>query len=198
MSEATKSNASSSASLNAINSQSLLRNLPGPKKYLEITTLNNSLLMAVNDRDIKKVEAALKAGAYANSKDDNGTSALMSAAYAGDTKIMEFLIDKGAYVDAARGDGWTALMAAVWNCHYDAVKLLAGRGADPNVRYGKGGKTALMVAAKRGETKIAELLIESGAQVNAKNADRYTALIYAQVEGYGDTIALLRSHGAVE
>ena len=53
------------------------------------------------------------------------------------------------------------------------------------------GSTALGHAAKHGHNEIAELLIENGADVNAKNDDDTTPLDWAE----GETADLLRKHG---
>ncbi|MBQ6001671.1 MAG: ankyrin repeat domain-containing protein [Synergistaceae bacterium] len=68
-------------------------------------------------------------------------------------------------------------------------------GANVNAKKNDG-ETALMLAAWRGHTQIAELLIKYGAEVNAKTTGGNTALILAGKNT--ETAYILRSHGAKE
>ncbi|MEN6545687.1 MAG: ankyrin repeat domain-containing protein, partial [Armatimonadia bacterium] len=60
------------------------------------------------------------------------------------------------------------------------------------------GRTPLYQAAANGHTEIVELLLESGAQVNAKTDAGDTALGEATAQGHTETAALLRRHGGTE
>ena len=56
--------------------------------------------------------------------------------------------------------------------------------------------TLLMFAAKKGWYKIAEMLIENGANVKLKNQDGTTALHFATHGNYHKMVNLLLDHGA--
>lgn len=56
--------------------------------------------------------------------------------------------------------------------------------------------TALMVAAREGDIRLAEFLIEKGASVNATTPDGHTALMFAAYNRYPDIVKLLLSKGA--
>jgi len=77
----------------------------------------------------------------------------------------------------------------------DVKKLLAG-GFDPNSATKSGGTTALMMAAPDADKMT--LLIDRGANVNARSETKYTALMVAAQYGIHSTpaIRLLLSHGA--
>lgn len=77
----------------------------------------------------------------------------------------------------------------------EKVKEAIIDGANVNAK-GNHGYTALMWAAWRGHTQIAELLIKYGAEVNAKTTGGNTALILAGKNT--ETAYILRSHGAKE
>jgi len=47
-------------------------------------------------------------------------------------------------------------------------------------------------------TDIVKLLIENGADVNVKDKDGMTALMYASEEGYTEIVSLLKNAGAKE
>lgn len=68
---------------------------------------------------------------------------------------------------------------------------------NPNETIG-GGITALMVACNQNNVALAEELISRGADVNARDDEGLTALIYACLEGAGncEIVALLLRNGA--
>ncbi len=56
--------------------------------------------------------------------------------------------------------------------------------------------TALILASWRGHTKVVELLLREGADVDAKTNTGTTALKFATERGQKKVIALLQKHGA--
>ena len=86
--------------------------------------------------------------------------------------------------------GMTALRFAVANQRWVAVRMLLTRGADPN--------TGLQTAITKGNLEIVKLLVEKGADVNAKRGFWYTPLQSAIATGNKDVVAYLRSKGAKE
>ena len=51
-------------------------------------------------------------------------------------------------------------------------------------------------SARDGNTKVVELFLQAGMNVNTKNADGQTALMLAAYSGHIDTVKLLLKHGA--
>ena len=78
----------------------------------------------------------------------------------------------------------------------EQIKLVLEAGADSNTKVDETGSTALMRAAHRGYEKTAKLLLEHGADVNAKDKDGATALMLATSHGHENTARLLLEHGA--
>ena len=78
----------------------------------------------------------------------------------------------------------------------DIAKLqtMLKSGADPNTPDARGGATPLMNAAAVGSIEAMKLLLDHGADVNAKNSTRATALMWAVTEI--DKVRLLLSRGA--
>ena len=130
-----------------------------------------------------------------NSRNQDGTTALMKAAEGGHKETMQLLLERGADVHAKNNAGKTALMHAADKGRTETAAMLIEKGADINAQS-KLGETALMIAAIKGQTETAQLLIDSGADVHAKNTFGWTALMEAAERGHTETAALLLERGA--
>ncbi len=85
-------------------------------------------------------------------------------------EILNLLLDHGASIDLKDKAGLTALYyAAASHLHLtECVHLLLQRGASPNI-ISPGGETPLHMAANRGYTDIAKLLVSHGADPGIAN-----------------------------
>jgi ankyrin repeat protein len=108
---------------------------------------------------------------------DIGTTPLLRAARAGDTAAMRLLLERGALVDLPQRSGVTPLMAA------------AGLGASSIDTRGK-------FTTELEAIDAATLLLEAGADVNARDEAGRTALHAAAARGYTDVARLLVGRGA--
>ena len=94
------------------------------------------------------------------------------------------------------------LLHALYDCEAhegDIVKLLLRKGANANDRapFEYSSKTALMIAIQRGASiSVVKALIQSGAQVDAKETSGNTALIHAVDDRRTDIAKLLLDKGA--
>lgn len=154
-----------------------------------------SMLDAVNAGDVEQLRKQLAAGADCNERYAEGTTPLMLAAHAGRLDLVRSLIDAGADVNATDERGWTALTKAVYNADLDrgfadVVQTLIDAGANIEVQVGFGVRP-LMLAAGYGETAVAEVLLNAGADVLARNEGGYTALMMVKQKHYVDVINLL-------
>jgi len=71
------------------------------------------------------------------------------------------------------------LIEAIESGQEKTAEILINKGASANAIQRGTALTALMVAAKRGNINICKLLVHNGANVNMKDASRFTALSYA-------------------
>lgn len=110
------------------------------------------------------VRALVAAGADVKATDEEGRTALMSAAEAGSTDGVKALIESGASVNAKDKHGRTALMWSVANkdvAQHDAVYYLLQADADAAAKDDEG-QTALTLGQKNGiESRILGLLQEA-------------------------------------
>jgi uncharacterized protein len=147
--------------------------------------------------DREAVKALLKNAADVNAAQGDGMTALHWAAVNGDAELAQMLITAGANIKATTRLGtYTPLYLASQHGHAPVLQALITAGAD--VKSGTpNGTTPLMVAAASGKVDAAKVLVDSGADVNAKDGVRaQTPLMYAAASNRAAVIALLASKGA--
>jgi ankyrin repeat protein len=106
---------------------------------------------------------------------------------------MQYLLDHGADPNVQNQYGSTAL---IWSAtDFNKVKLLLDHGANPNLASKKG-RTALFVAAMSdGSAPTVRLLISKGADIQAKDFLKTTALKAAAFGNDTETVKLLLDAG---
>ncbi|HEX5107309.1 MAG TPA: ankyrin repeat domain-containing protein [Vicinamibacterales bacterium] len=158
------------------------------------------------------VRLLLDKGADLNAADSVGVTPLISAANVDNRDAAELLLARGAnpHAQARTGHPSTPLMAAAFNGNLPLVRALLARKADVTavsadrtgtvrngpVRYGT--VTALHVAVTSGHLDVVELLLKSGALVDAADVRGMTPLMWAVATDRPDArlVRLLLTHGA--
>src|SRR5665213_1427900 len=146
--------------------------------------------------DLSEVRKLIKDHGDVNTAANDGSSALLWAAYHSDVEMTKALLAAGATVDAANHYGVTPLLQASRNGNVEVMRALLDAGADPNLKahistitershadHPSGGFTALMFAVRNGHEDVAKALIAGGADLKLTNADGASAAIVAIVNG---------------
>ncbi len=122
--------------------------------------------------------------------DESGWTALMVAASLCRSQVVAFLLSKGASPNALDRSGDSSLIAAATaycgrfdtdeepNARYGLIKQLVAAGAKVN-GANTAGQTALMVAARFGNDDAVRALLDSGANVRARDKAGMDAKAYA-------------------
>ena len=152
---------------------------------------------AAMNGDTAAVRSLLKSAADVNAAQGDGMTALHWAAMNGDTELAQMLVFAGANVRATtRLGAYTPLFLASQQGHAGVISALLKAGSDLKLGNANG-TSPLMVAAAAGKVDAVKVLIDGGADVNAKDGVRaQTPVMYAAAANRADVITLLASKGA--
>lgn len=157
--------------------------------------LNGFLDTAIRYRDDLQAAALLTAGGNPNTKDGNNVSVLGHAISSKHLKSVELLLSKGADPDLRTGLG-NPLSLTIYSEQWDMMRLLLKAGVDVNA-IGSIRSTALHVMVEFArDAKLVKLLLEQGAEVNARDAEGLTPLDWAERNGDKAIVRLLKAAGA--
>jgi len=169
--------------------------------------LTGSVLSSLirRDADYRLIQAVLDAKPDPNpvQQSDPEMSAFQAATAHGSLDLVKTLVGLGAHInpDPHRGWGQTPLQAACGRAAsaetLSIISYLIEQGADVNAPVPDyGGATALQAAAGSGNIEAAMLLLQHGAEPNARSIEGF-ALDLAASEGRLDIVQLLLMEGAV-
>ncbi len=195
---------------------------PGQIKFSKSTaphpyaTLQQALVFACMGGHRDVAELLMAQGVDVNGGPRCGIPAIHEASYQGQLEMVQLLLEHGAD-PTIRDEKWEStaigwadggkqpdviellfqqdrvdILDAVELKRYAIVaKLLKDEPSRANAPNGKGG--ALRFAAFHGDLRLAELLIDAGADVSLKNENGHSALDYAKKAGHIAMVELLRS-----
>ena len=141
------------------------------------------------------VTTLLANGADPRIADAEGNTPLHHAARSSDPGVVALLRDAAAELDALNHDGLTPLGVACMAGNWRLAKFLLERGARPDPQ---GGQPVLLAAAATEEDDPAgvQLLLKHKAKVDARDAQRRSALHEAAYAGHAEVVATLLAAGA--
>ena len=155
------------------------------------------LHFAVTNGDIDTAEAILRKEAYIDAGCEDGTTLLHKAIRWNKMEIIKLLLSRGANVNAEGEHGKTSLHIAAEAGYLETVELLLKHGAyinSPCTYVAKECCTPLYIAVIRRNKKLVELLLESGANVDAEDRDGKTILYFAVEDGRSSIVEHLLKH----
>jgi len=149
------------------------------------------LVHAMTSRNYSMVKLLLGAKGIDLTVGYNGRS-ILDIASGVDPKMVEMVIDHGVRVD--NDDGERILIGACTKGHLDMVELLGGKGVNVNVIVDV---TSPLIAATRGNhQRIVSYLLSKDIDVNYRDADGMTALMYAVMQHHSYIVRILMDAGA--
>jgi len=155
-----------------------------------------ALHWAAHQDDLDTARLLVKAGANAKAASRYGVTPLSLACTTGNSAMVEMLLEAGADPNTTLPGCETALMTAARVGTLASVKALLARGARVDAKDERRGQTALMWAAAEGHADVVQMLIEVGADFNARLSSGFTPLLFAIREGRLDAVRVLLKAGA--
>ena len=151
---------------------------------------------AAKTDDLLAVGQLIKAHADVNAAANDGSTALLWAAFHSNAEMTKALLRAGAAVDLANHYGVTPLLQASRNGDVEVMRALLDAGAQPT-RWHPEGETPLMAASRTGRVDAVRLLLSRGSFVNAADPfQEETALMWASAEGHLEVVKALLAAGA--
>jgi ankyrin repeat protein len=129
-----------------------------------------ALMWAIAERHTDVVAALVAAGADIGHRTDRGFTPLLFAAQQGAVESAAILLEAGTDVNEVGSDGSAALLVATESGHTDMVRFLLDAGAD--VHAIGTGRTALHASVQGARPDIATVLLDGGADPNARLQSR--------------------------
>lgn len=147
------------------------------------------LMWATRAGTLEAMEFLLKEGARPRLSSSDGTTALMLATAARDRipERIALLIKAGSDINAVRWDGGTPLIWAASFCEVAGVTtMLLEAGAQVEHKRPRDGSTALMIAARTGNSVAFTELVKGGASLTAISSEGFSALHWAALGERGN------------
>ncbi|MCL4553260.1 MAG: ankyrin repeat domain-containing protein [Candidatus Marsarchaeota archaeon] len=151
--------------------------------------INSLLVKAIKEGSLDQAKSLIDRGGDVNAEDEQGSSLLALAVKLDNERMVDFLIKRGA--DRSRKDkgGFTPLARACEAANGQIAELLLAGDESK-------GASTLFEACEKGRIRWAKLLLEHGADMNARNQQGATPLMVAAGNGQEPLVELLLGKGA--
>ncbi len=138
----------------------------------------------------------LEHGALVDIATDKESTALHFASLAGHPPLVQLFIDNQADVDVLNRDGGSPLLYALDIKNEDVVRQLVKADADPHLLSIERDTTPFIHAARTGELRFVQLLLDDEGFVDVADQKKRTALSWATEGGHNEVFRYLLEHGA--
>jgi uncharacterized protein len=158
---------------------------------IECTTYNDMtpLEIAAGHNDLPMVQLLLQSGANAHAKDRSLETPLMSAAHGGYTEVVRLLLKQGPSLSEKN----EALLEA---SHGEPAIIIGENASDGTSSDAAAARRKVMSEAEKPWVEIVRLLLDSGADIEARDEYRGPPLIYASEFAQTNVVLLLLDRGA--
>ena len=157
---------------------------------------NTAVLSAARKNRADTMTVLIDAGADIEAKNSDGRSPLLAASKLGNLDVVKVLARAGADVCVIDNYKATCLMLASVYKHPETVRYLVGlKGVDVN-HSGQHGYTVLHWVGRYNCPEAVKVLLEGGADIEAKNDKGHSPLLNASMSGALDVVKVLVRAGA--
>ncbi|KAM0722171.1 hypothetical protein Q7P37_001612 [Cladosporium fusiforme] len=171
----------------------------GAKRDHKLASGNNCLAEACWRKHFGIAKALVEAGERINHRDLLQATPLFKAAGEGDAEFVRWAIAKGADLEAKNNKKATPLYEAISRGNSEIVTILLEAGASHMIKVPPGNYSPLGLAALRGRNKSAKVLLQHGADPNAKGHCDNTPLVEACCGGHPKLLKhLIAAGGDIE
>ena len=170
--------------------------------YIDLRTENGmtALMIASRNGNTEAVRCLLAYGAKVNAQSSNGWSALMYANESKHKEIAQILQNSGGKSYNMQPDSetkkWLDLVVACESGLISRVRYLLKQGINVNMTNKDDGWSLLTIVSQNGNTEVAKLVLEYGADVSFKDSNGWSALMFACRNGWIEIARLLLYYGA--
>jgi ankyrin repeat protein len=151
---------------------------------------------AAMNNDLRAARTLIRQTVDVNAPQPDGMTALHWAAHFDNLEMADHLLRAGADFRAANRTGATPMYLATVNGSAAMIERLLAAGHDANAVMTETLETVLMLTAKTGNPQAVQVLIDRGADVNARQVRQFTPLMFAAAEGHAGVIKTLLAAGA--
>jgi hypothetical protein len=154
-----------------------------------VVDLNKALTDAVRKGRVDRAVVLLDRGADAHIVDPAGSPLLTVAARLGHESLVDLLLKRGADPNLRDRNDLTALALASEEGNGRIVEMLLNHDK-------RRGAADLLGACDKGKAKVVALMLDRGADINARNSDGETPLMIAAGKGHLELVEVLLTKGA--
>ncbi|VZI15851.1 unnamed protein product [Fusarium fujikuroi] len=150
------------------------------EKALQDQDLSIAWLLCVHHADLEQT-------------DDQGMTLLHRASREGNLRNVTFLLDRGMTIGTADHEGLTPLHHAVLRQSREVVELIASRNTGSRFldRPDKNGCTALILATRKVNIALVQILLRHGSSCEIKDRKGMTAIHHAASLGFREALQIL-------